>query len=412
MNFEYYIFEKVGKVYTQEPNESFVAEVISKSEKLSVGKDCFVTHRDGSLLYYIVFIHGAKKEYRGICIALNGVYALSPIDLLKKIRQKRDKKSPLIREDIGEIIEGVKWGVLPASDLSLSQDKMREFQSCGEPGILEATVQYPYVLIYCDKSVKESGDVKTVEVEKKPVGDANKLEESGVVEHEQENVKEEQIAVVDKFFEKVIDKENQSEGNSTQNVEGEGVGKPQEHIEDVNTPNKKNGIKEPKKGVDKAPETVAEPEPKPEPKPKTPPKPHGGISISIILSTLIALGILLYKKEVYKERYKKALTEHREKEKIKLDSFVLELNKINQSTYSENEQKENELSKFKKDANEYIKRDVKALDSLLNVSEEFMKKNSEDKELERIKGKLKTHKAQRIAYEAKLKLIDGYEKDN
>ena len=409
MNFEYYIFEKVGKVYTQEPNESFVAEVISKSEKLSVGKDCFVTHRDGSLLYYIVFIHGAKKECRGICIALNGVYALSPIDLLKEIRQKRDKKSPLIREDIGEIIEGVKWGVLPASDLSLSQDKMREFQSCGEPGILEATVQYPYVLIYCDKSVKESGDVKTVEVEKKPVGDANKLEESGVAEHEQENVKEEQIAVVDKFFEKVIDKENQSEGNSTQNVEGEGVGKSQEHIEDVNTPNKKNGIKEPKKGVDKAPETVAEPEPKPDPENTPAPKPHGGISISIILSTLIALGILLYKKEVYKERYKKALTEHREKEKIKLDSFVLELNKINQSTYSEKEQKKNELSKFKKDVNVYIKRDVKnmdikALDSLLNVCEEFMKGNNEDKELERIKGKLETHKAQRKAYEAKLKI--------
>lgn len=355
------------------------------------------------ILGYIVFIHGAKKECRGICIALNGVYALSPIDLLKEIRQKRDKKSPLIREDIGEIIEGVKWGVLPASDLSLSQDKMREFQSCGEPGILEATVQYPYVLIYCDKSVKEFGDVKTVEVEKKPVGDANKLEESGVAEHEQENVKEEQIAVVDKFFEKVIDKENQSEGNSTQNVEGEGVGKPQEHIEDVNTPNKKNGIKEPKKGVDKAPETVAEPESKPEPEPK----PHGGISISIILSTLIALGILLYKKEVYKERYKKALTEHREKEKIKLDSFVLELN--NQSTYSENEQKKNEWSKFKKDVNVYIKRDVKNMDikalySLLNICEEFMKGNNEDKELERIKGKLETHKAQRKAYEAKLKI--------
>lgn len=407
MNFDYYIFEKTGKVYTQELNKSFVAEVIRKSEKLSGRKDCFVTHRDGSLLYYIVFIHDAnKKEFRGICVLLNGVYALSPIDLLKEIRQKRDKKSPLIREDIGEIIEGVKWGVLPASDLSLSQDKMREFQSCGELGILEATVQYPYVLIYCDKSVKESGDVKTVEVEKKPVGDANKLEESGVAEHEQENVKEEQIAVVDKFFEKVIDKENQSEGNSTQNVEGEGVGKPQEHIEDVNTPNKKNGIKEPKKGVDEAPETVAEPAPKP----RTPaPKPHGGISISIILSTLIALGILLYKKEVYKERYKKALTEHREKEKIKLDSFVLELNKINQSTYSENEQKKNELSKFKKDVNVYIKRDVKnmdikALDSLLNVCEEFMKGNNEDKELERIKGKLETHKAQRKAYEAKLKI--------
>jgi hypothetical protein len=403
MNFEYYIFEKVGKVYTQEPNESFVAEVISKSEKLSVGKDCFVTHRDGSLLYYIVFIHGAKKEYRGICIALNGVYALSPIDLLKKIRQKRDKKSPLIREDIGEIIEGVKWGVLPASDLSLSQDKMREFQSCGELGILEATVQYPYVLIYCDKSVKESGDVKTVEVEKKPVGDANKLEESGVAEHEQENVKEEQIAVVDKFFEKVIDKENQSEGNSTQDVEEEnGLVKPQEHIKDAD---KKNGIKEPKKGVDKAPAPVPEPSPPPPPEPTS----HGGISISIILSTLIALGIILYKKEVYEERNKKALTEHREKEKIKLDSLVLELNKINQSTDSENEQKKNELSKFKKDANEYIKRDVKnmdvkALDSLLNFCEESMKENDEDKELERIKGKLETHKAQRKAYEAKLKI--------
>ena len=31
--------------------------------------------------------------------------------------------------------------------------------------------------------------------------------------------------------------------------------------------------------------------------------------------------------------------------------------------------------------------DIKALDSLLNVCEEFMKGNNEDKELERIKGK-------------------------
>lgn len=67
------------------------------------------------------------------------------------------------------------------------------------------------------------------------------------------------------------------------------------------------------------------------------------------------------------------------------------------------------LSKFKKDVNVYIKRDVKnmdikALDSLLNVCEEFMKGNNEDKELERIKGKLETHKAQRKAYEAKLKI--------
>ena len=387
MNFDYYIFEKTGKVYTQEPNKSFVAEVIRKSEKLSGRKDCFVTHRDGSLLYYIVFIHDAnKKEFRGICVLLNGVYALSPIDLLKKIRQKREKTSPLIREELSEVIDGFEWCGLPAFDLSLPQDKMREFQSCGGLGILEATSQYPYVLIYCDEAVKEQDDIVEVEKREKSVDD---LEEIAVAEQEQENVKEAQIVVADKDFEKTIDNENPLEWDNTQEVEEE-------------------------------PEYVTQkPEIENDDDAGTVPKSHGGISISIILSTLIALGILLYiyKKEVYKERYKKALTEHREKEKIKLDSFVLELNKINQSTYSENEQKENELSKFKKDANEYIKRDVKnmdvkALDSLLNVSEEFMKKNSEDKELERIKGKLKTHKAQRIAYEAKLKLIDGYEKDN
>lgn len=387
MNFDYYIFEKTGKVYTQEPNKSFVAEVIRKSEKLSGRKDCFVTHRDGSLLYYIVFIHDAnKKEFRGICVLLNGVYALSPIDLLKKIRQKREKTSPLIREELSEVIDGFEWCGLPAFDLSLPQDKMREFQSCGGLGILEATSQYPYVLIYCDEAVKEQDDIVEVEKREKSVDD---LEEIAVAEQEQENVKEEQIVVADKDFEKTIANENPLEWDNTQEVEEE-------------------------------PEYVTQkPEIENDDDAGTVPKSHGGISISIILSTLIALGILLYiyKKEVYKERYKKALTEHREKEKIKLDSFVLELNKINQSTYSENEQKENELSKFKKDANEYIKRDVKnmdvkALDSLLNVSEEFMKKNSEDKELERIKGKLKTHKAQRIAYEAKLKLIDGYEKDN
>lgn len=390
MNFEYYIFEKVGKVYTQEPNESFVAEVISKSEKLSVGKDCFVTHRDGSLLYYIVFIHGAKKEYRGICIALNGVYALSPIDLLKKIRQKRDKTSPLIREELSEVIDGFEWCGLPAFDLSLPQDKMREFQSCGGLGILEATSQYPYVLIYCDEAVKEQDDIVEVEKREKSVDD---LEEIAVAEQEQENVKEEQIVVADKDFEKTIANENPLEWDNTQEVEEE-------------------------------PEYVTQkPEIENDDDAGTVPKSHGGISISIILSTLIALGIITYKKVIYEERYKKALIEHTEKEKMKHKELINHLGDISQDCDLGNKQnileqnRANELSKFKKDANEYIKRDVKnmdvkALDSLLNVSEEFMKKNSEDKELERIKGKLETHKAQRIAYEAKLKLIDGYEKDN
>ena len=65
-----------------------------------------------------------------------------------------------------------------------------------------------------------------------------------------------------------------------------------------------------------------------------------------------------------------------------------------------------QLSKFKKDANEYIKRDVKnmeikALDSLLNVCGEYLN-DVDDVDLERLMNRLKQKRAERTAITIKI----------
>ena len=207
-----------------------------------------------------------------------------------------------------------------------------------------------------------------------------------MAEHEQENVKEEQIAVVDKDFEKTIANENPLEWDNTQEVEEE-----PEYV-----------TQKPEIENDDDAGTVVEPEP----------KSHGGISISIILSTLIALGIITYKKVIYEERYKKALIEHTEKEKMKHKELINHLGDISQDCDLGNKQnileqnRANELSKFKKDANEYIQRDVKnmeikALDSLLNVCGEYLN-DVDDVDLERLMNRLKQKRAERTAITIKI----------
>ncbi len=150
MRFDSYIFRDKGEGYEQYPKD-YTTELFKKIHEISNGRNCLVTHRKYSLVYYTYIKFNNGASYVGYCFVVNGCYISNPVGLIDILEKAVGSTASMSKQknEYDELIKDIGYSSeLPAQDFSIGAETCVEVDRIEKTNdIINKINKFPYVVI-------------------------------------------------------------------------------------------------------------------------------------------------------------------------------------------------------------------------------------------------------------------------